>query len=204
MIESNLSFSKEAKQGHMSAALYYKEKSGQEKITKDSTAFSGYSLRKEHVEKSKKVHFTTSLNCDFLNCPRLLPPGCNLRFVFTKQNDDFLILNEDAKKYTVKIHDLSIEYRSVEVAKETFDRHENRFKTMNAIFPYHKVKLTHFTIPQNVQEYTIENLITGTLPQQIYVAFVLDESFSGKPSKNPYVFEHFDLNSFVFKINGDN
>ena len=181
----------------MAAALYYKDKSGHEKINKTGNAFSGYSLRKEHVKESKKVYFTTSLFCDFLNCPRLLVPGCNLKFVFTKQNDDFLILNDTPeKKYRVKILELNMEYRSIEVAKDTFDRHQNRFKSMPALYPFHKVKLTHHTLPQNIREDTIENLITGTLPQQI---FVLDESFAGKVKNNPYVFENFGLCSFTFK-----
>ena len=96
-----------------------------------------------------------------------------------------------------------MEYRSIEVAKDTFDRHQNRFKSMPALYPFHKVKLTHHTLPQNIKEHTIENLITGTLPQQIFVGFVLDESFAGKVKNNPYIFENFGLCSFTFKINGD-
>ena len=62
--------------------------------------------------------------------------------------------------------------------------------------------MTHQTIPMNIQDYTIENLISGFLPQQIYCCFVEDEAFSGKQNKNPYCFKSFDLNNFVFKVNG--
>jgi len=62
--------------------------------------------------------------------------------------------------------------------------------------------VTHQTIPMNIQDYTIENLISGFLPQQIYCCFVEDEAFSGKQNKNPYCFKSFDLNNFVFKVNG--
>ena len=34
--------------------------------------------------------------------------------------------------------------------------------------------------------------------------FVEDDSFSGAETKNPYHFSNFGLNSFTFKINGEN
>ena len=54
----------------------------------------------------------------------------------------------------------------------------------------------------SIQDYTIENLVSGFLPQQIFCCFVEDEAFSGKADKNPYFFQSFNLNNFVFKING--
>ena len=153
--------------------MFYQDKSGQEALAKKGTAFSGYTLWSEHVLESKKVYFTTPLHCELLNSPRLLIPGCNLKFVFTKQNEDFLILTEiTGKKFKIKMHELAIEYRSIEVSKDTLARHQTRIESMPALYPLNKIKITH-TISQNIQDYTIENLVSGFLPQQIFVSFCL-------------------------------
>ena len=82
IIETTLSFSKDAKKDHLAAALYYKDKAGNEEIVQKGTDYSGYQLRRNYVKKSSKTYFTTQLHCDFLNSPRLLIPGCNLRYFF--------------------------------------------------------------------------------------------------------------------------
>ena len=81
-----------------------------------------------------------------------------------------MILNKDAsKKYKIKIHELNIEYRSIEVSRETLSRHQKRFESIPALYPFHKVKMTYFTIPQNIQDYAIESMISGILPQQVVI-----------------------------------
>ena len=130
-------------------------------------------------------------------------PGCNIRIVLTRQSDDFLILNNDAsKKYKIKIHELSLEYRLVEVSRIRQQMHQNKLNTTEALYPFHKTKMSHITIPANIQDYSIENLVRGYLPQQVFCCFVSDEGFSGSNKSNPYCFENFGLQSFVFKING--
>ena len=136
--------------------------------------------------------------------PRLLPPGCNLKLVFSRQRDDFVIMAK-TNEYKVKIKDLQLSVRKVKVAPTTVNIHNDRFRNgALAIYPFHQAKLVHFTIPANVQNYSFETLDGGQLPQQIFVAFTDEDSFSGKLTKNPYHFKHYNLSSFVFKVNGEN
>ena len=93
--------------------------------------------------------------------------------------------------------------RKIKVSQATASLHMNRFKSgASAIFPFHQSKLHHFTVPANIQNYSIETLVGSQLPQQIFIAFVDEdeESFSGKQSLNPYHFKNFNLTSFVFKV----
>ena len=107
----------------------------------------------------------------------------------------------NSNKYKVKIKDLQLSVRKVKVSSTTVNIHNDRFKSgALAIYPFHQAKLLHFTIPANVQNYSIETLVGSQLPQQIFVGFTDEDSFSGKLAKNPYHFKHFGLNSFVFKV----
>ena len=67
-------------------------------------------------------------------------------------------------------------------------------------FLFFQAKITHHTIPQNVQLFNIESIISGVLPQQLYCFMVEEESFSGKLEKNPYHFQSFGLNRYFFKV----
>ena len=102
----------------------------------------------------------------------------------------------NSNKYKVKIKDLQLSVRKVKVSSTTVNIHNGAL----AIYPFHQAKLLHFTIPANVKNYSIETLVGSQLPQQIFVGFTDEDSFSGKLAKNPYHFKHFDLNSFVFKV----
>ena len=190
LIETNLSFGREANKGHLQTALFFKDKSGDEAIIeKDKSAFCGYQMRQKYVKESKRTYFTTALHCDFLNCPRLLAPGCNLKFILSRQNDSFVMLNkESSKNYKIKIHELSIEYRSIETSRETLLRHQKRFESMPALYPFHKVKITHHTIPQNVQDYAIETMVSGILPQQVVINLLLTNLYRNVFINNVFLF----------------
>ena len=84
----------------------------------------------------------------FYFSPRLLPPGCNLKLIFSRQRDDFVIM-ANSNKYKIKIKDLQLSVRKVKVSSTTVNIHNDRFKSgALAIYPFHQAKLLHFTIPQ--------------------------------------------------------
>ena len=140
-IETLLSYGTAAKETHLKSSLYFKDEAGceDENKTASSSETSGYLMRKALVTESKKFNVVSQLHLDFLNCPKLLPPGCNLKLYLTRQNDEFSIMAEKGK-YKINIIDLQLSYRKIKISSVTASIHNNKFKNGGiAIYPFHQV-----------------------------------------------------------------
>lgn len=47
--------------------------------------------------------------------------------------------NTPGKKYKVKLFELTMEFRTVEVSDMTLSRHQNKIESIPALYPFHKV-----------------------------------------------------------------
>ena len=207
LLDTLLSYGREAKSTHLKTAMFYKDGAG----TEDKNEFvapdtqSGYVLRKKSVKNSKRCHITTQLHCDFMNCPRLLLPGCNVKILLSRQSDDFCLLTKDtAKKYKIKIHELKLSLRKVKVSPVRLKMHMDQIQTTDALYPFRQTRITTHLLANGTPSKNIEDLVRGPLPQQIFCCMVDAANYTGSPTTNPFQFQNFGLNSWVFKVNGVN
>lgn len=65
--------------------------------------------------------------------------------------------------------------------------------------------ITNFSIPSGLQNFSHDNLFyTGNVPERIIIAFVTTEAFNGDAKKNPFNFEHLNIQSLKLMKNGIN
>ena len=191
----------------MKTALFYKDKPINCTINAaDADASSGYQMRKNHVTKSQTCPFVTSLHIDFLNSSKWLPPGLNLRLKFIRNDDNFVILANAANEtYKIKLLQLYVEFRKISVDVPIMKREMDLLdKGQPYVMPFLQGKHFIHTIPEGRLSYMLDDLCTGRLPKQLLVSFVAHDSYNGALKKNGFVFENININSLVYKVNGEN
>ena len=164
---------------------------------------SGYQLRKELVQESKVWQFGTSLHIDFLDCPKPLPPGCNMTLKLYRNNDKFVTIQNDNKEYKIKLLKLGVEFRKVDFMPAKVARDLAKFENEDPyIMPFNKTRLTTRVIPTGRSSFSVPDLYRGPLPQQLIIGFVKHSAYNADPKLNPYIFENLDIKSLAFKVNG--
>ena len=73
----------------------------------------------------------------------------------------------------------------------------------NAIYPIQKCEVTNFTISRGSTTDTREILINGDTPKLVVIGMVDNFAFNGDYKKNPFNFQHFDLNFISLKKNAE-
>ena len=147
LIETVLSFSKDAKTTHLKTRIFHKDGVGVENRneTVGSDTTSGYAVRRSMVKDSKDIFFSTNLHVDFMNGMRLLPPNLNLKLNFVRGSDDFAIIAKTGT-YKIKIEELKLSVRKVQVSEKKLNEHLQMWRSNLALFPYKRIKITANTI----------------------------------------------------------
>ena len=69
------------------------------------------------------------------------------------------------------------------------------------VIPISQVKVDTVSIPQGVTSYNLNSLFSGELPNTVVVGLVDNQAYTGSLSKNPFHFQHVDLNYIQLKVN---
>ena len=69
-------------------------------------------------------------------------------------------------------------------------------------FPHRYVTTKTLAIPRNQSTIIHDNIYTGPLPRRIALGLVTDASFAGDYKRNPFNFQHFNVNHIVLVVDG--
>lgn len=129
-IETALSFNENTQNSALQTCYFFKEKNGTEQQHKEAggDSNSGYMKRKPYIKNSKKCFFVSDTFIDLFKCNSYLPFGVNLKIRFFRNNDEFILMHDDAKKYKIKILDLKLRLKRVHLKPETIAKHSSHFE----------------------------------------------------------------------------
>ncbi len=173
--------------------------------TPNTSVTTGYTTRRQFIKENKKLFFQCPLHASlFATGSRYLPPGVNVKIKLTRNNDAFTIManTTDKTKYRIVLKDLLLRMKKVKVTKNVLESHAKSFTQQNAILPFHKSCTRPFVIPSGISSYIVQNAIVGEIPHTIIFGFVDATAIEGIPNKNPFVFEHNNLDGLFLTVNG--
>jgi hypothetical protein len=196
-LETQLSYSKAAKESHLQCSLYESDDSAH----MDTWDNEGSKIRLE-ATLGKKYFFSNVIHSDFFQCHRYLLPNSDVRLKFIRNEDKFSLFGQAQNKGKVKMHNLRLCVRKIKIDPKMKAIHENTLKTMPAIYPLTQSKIKTFTIPSGTVSTEIPSILHGNLPRSVVICFVESNSFNGDARKNPFNFKHFGINNLNLKING--
>ena len=169
--EKTLSYSKAAKDTHMSNSLYYADTPGKFNIAATNTGNTGLDERAKHFSKSSSVHFHIPLALDIATLTKPLPPSTTLKFTFHRQKNDFTLMGESTHK--IEIKKLYMEIGKIILSDEVSSAVSKRFLSNPFIYDFTHTRILKYTIPAGIHDgsrYAIFNNVS--LPRFILIGIV--------------------------------
>ena len=191
-MEKLLGFSKSSKEGFLCGAMWGDRGERTEAITPEKTA----DQSEITIELMDKIHFDlTFQNRAFLGNStfsiKLYPSPPSFHF---EVPTGYQLITE-IKEPILYVHRSYItDSLSTAIGKA--------LKIAPAKYPITRTEIKHFTLEKGVIERFINHAIDGVLPRRIFVMMVDQAAFSGSVTKNPFYFEHNNLNHLVCYLGG--
>jgi hypothetical protein len=134
---------------------------------------------------------------------KVLPTQVTMRVQMDKNpTSDFYLLHNGGK-YELNIVEACLMVQKAiptVMFKESYGKHLEEGKPI----PYHLniPSVNHLTIESGSSQYMKDNLFLGKIPQRIILAMVETDAYQGKPNKNPFNFQHFNISEICLYKDG--
>ena len=201
-IQTELSYDRESKECQLRAEGYFVEDENQ--IDKHDPAVDADLIkRRSLMENGKKVYVCSRLGADIMYTDKYLPPIVDLKVKLVRSNPKFgLLHNEPSKSFNIILKDLKLKMRKVLPTEQLRNQFKLKLTQEPCYIPYKATQLKQFVIPPGVTSYSLTNVASGLLPKQVIFVMIHNEAMTHSSDKNPFNFQHFDLNRFNLFKNG--
>src|SRR3977135_232 len=172
----------------------------------------GYVARKKWTATVKNATTSTVCNLagplylDVAIQKQYLTDKMNLSFKFNRHSHTFALQSFDvaatAATYRIRFISMALWLRRVQVSPSVIMGHLKGFQSQNAIWKYPAIKVITSHHAKDITNISIPNATPGLYPKCIFVAMVNASSYNGGIAKNPFNFNHYNVKSVGFMMNG--
>lgn len=206
-IENLLSFGPSAKNSHLTAALFYKDRAGKMDVANPLAAAvdvnTGLANRASFVHESKTVDMMGRLHSDLFFQQRYMLNEVNIKIRLTRSKDDFCLMwTADGQAFRVVIVSAALFVRKVKVNPSVYLAHAKTLENGMAKYPIRRVVCKSFTVPRGYLDASQEKLFSGQLPARVVIGCVDNDAFNGRCSKNPFNFKNLSLTELSLYMDG--
>lgn len=186
----------------LSSQLFFKDRAGYFDIIGPTNA--GMFIRSKLVANSQIIEMEAPLCLDFCEQDRYIINGVPIGLKFWPSNSEFYLRSDDIESgFRFQITDAYLNVCMAEVSPGILVGHAEGLKYSPALYPFFQSNVKGYSISAGVYEHSIDNIFQGDIPAEIIVGLVSSQAFSGEYSKNPFNFNHYDLNYCGFYVNGE-
>ena len=154
------------------------------------------------TRQSQNFELMGPLRIDMFEQDRYLPNGIDLKLRFHPQKRSFALM-ADEDDYKIHITEASLMMRKVRPSPGVLLGHKDALNLGPAKFPITRKECKSFAVPKTLQSFKKDNIFLGQLPKRVVIAMVDGDAYAGNVEKNPYNFQHFDLNHLQMYIDGE-
>ena len=198
-IETLLSYGPAAKDSQLTGVVWYKDTAGQMDQRTEHNV--GFTSRKTLAEGSKTIQMMGKLHLDLFCQDKYLVNHVDLKLKLRRSRDQFSLFG-DADSYKVKIKDISLYVRKVQLSPAVRLAHAKTLEKISCKYPIRRVEVKVDTIPKGNMNYIQDNLFLGQLPKRIVIGCVDSEALNGTITKNPFDFKHNKINFIALNVDG--
>lgn len=200
-LESLLNYGSDAMDTHMESCGFYVDTPGQldNLLAKQNL---GLDKRKANYAKSATVELIGKIHSDMMNQQKFLLNNVDLRIVMSLNKPEFYTLETPARSSQIVITDATLFINHVTISPSVLVSHERVLAKSNAFYPYTRVECKSYTVAAGSMSLSLDNVVIGTIPRFILFGMVENEAYIGSRAKNPFNFQHFNINLFYLTING--
>lgn len=203
-IECLLGFTNDAKKTQLSAAGWFND---------DTTTqvTSGINSNRQALIKPTtstdseggECHLMDKLHIDLFQQSKALLGNLNFRLILYPANQNFYLISTDTGLTpSVELKDASFYVHRAIVSDQVVDAQNMILEKATAKYFINRSEVTYHTIETGKAAESIPNVLTGTVPRNVIVAFVGTDAFLGAIGSNPFNFEHLNVTEISSYING--
>ena len=213
MIETLLTYGSDAKTSHLTAGLFYKDTAQRldaaDPTLNDANVNFGLKKRYQFTRESREVDMVGMIHGDIFCQEKFLLGGVDLKLKFHRSKNEFCLLSgfqpiPNQPEYKVQIMDATLFVRSCKLNPTLTMSHAKELeKGVTAKYPIRRVDVKSLSIPQGNLSFVGESLFSGQIPKRIVFGLVDNTAYNGAYAKNPYNFQHYNLNYIALHCNGE-
>lgn len=201
-MEATLNFGREAKRGHLAAALYYTD-TPLFLDDADSSVNKGYEIRRNMSSTSQELDMMGRVHADIFAQDRYLLNGVDLKIKLTPSKDTFNLMAKDATvSYKSTITYAVLLVRKAKLNPAISLAHEKALTRTNAKYPVKRVVIKTISIPKGMLSHIQDNLFLTQTPTRIVLGIVSSASFNGTYKSNPFNFQNYGLMYLNVSVDG--
>ena len=162
----------------------------------------GAKLRRSQLSGSRETDFMGELHCDGFDLPRLLLDNVGFRLTLHRAEDKFSVLAHDGTaKYKLIITKIALRLRAIELRHAVHQALTSQLTTQKSLYPMTKREVKYFVIHPNNTSVRVQGMFTGRVPKQIIFGLVEPDARTGSYTKNPFLFNHHNVNKVRLSLN---
>ena len=144
------------------------------------------------THNSHMVEVKGPLCIDLFNQEKYLPPGVRLKLRLHRQKNAFMLMA--AGDYKIDIIHAQLTIRKLRPSPGVLIGHEQTLSKLTAEYHIDRKEVKVLSVAAGRRTVQEDNLVLGQLPKRVVIAMVDNDAFSGTIDKNPYNFQHYNLN----------
>ena len=201
------SYGRDAQESYLQAALWYRDTAGQMDNANHTPVNEqnviqphnvGLKNRSEWTNESKLVTVIGKLHFDFFHQPKPLVNNVSMKVKLHRNDAKYVLISSDANvEYKVLIEDIALICRRQTVSPRILEAAAD-----GVSYPLYRIIMRDLQVPAGVESHPVNNFCSGVLPTKVLMGFVRSEAKQGDYRYNPFNFQHFNVSSIHFKING--
>ena len=201
-IEALINYSREAKQGHLSSALFYRDSANHfEDVQGDENK--GMKTRQELTSRSREVDMMGRLHVDFFHQERYMLNGVDVKIKLTPSKSEFNLMGPSPfPDYRSVITHASLFVRKVKLNPAVSLAHAKTLEKGTAKYPLKRVVVRTFSIPRGNLSAIQDNLFLSQTPTRLVIGLVSSAAFNGRSAANPFNFRTFGLTYLSLFLDG--
>ena len=210
-IETLLTYSKEAKTDQLKCSLFYEDDGenldwidvGLVEDESDDSENKGLYHRFQRTKFSKFFETWGRIHSELFTQGKLFPGGNEIRIKFHRNEPSFSLMSKsDSTSYMISAQEVVLKVRHCEVAAHIRESHAKALLTRKMKYPVTRVEMKFYSHGSGRNDLSENNLCSGTLPSRVIVGLVRSDAFNGAQTRNPFNFQHFNVQSIVLRKNG--
>lgn len=164
---------------------------------------SGLEWRSTFAKGSGKIEMIAPIYSDIFNQARYLPNNVSIKIRLVRSRPEFCLMAAANKVYKVIIDNATLHMTTAKLSPSVQIAHETILRNNTMKFPIQRGVTKVFGISSGMSSVNKDNLVLGQMPTRIIVGLVTQEAMNGKFEKNPFNFQHFDLNHIQLFVDSE-
>ncbi|XP_071177997.1 uncharacterized protein F54H12.2-like [Mytilus edulis] len=196
MIQTLLTYGSESKTSQLTSQFWIKDVAGHlDDNDVNGGSNSSLNTRARYFAQSKTGDMEGPLCHDLFHMNRYILNQVAINVRLTRTRPEFcLMTNEVAPDFKVIIEDIVLKACKIQINPAVIYGHAEILKSVNAKYPFIKTEVKQITVAAGTVNFAQDQLFQNIRPNRVVVGFVNALAAAGDYTKNPFNFQHFNLN----------